>query len=383
MSFSGSFESGQMNAQPEAKRAGIKILQCNNEYCQYERRNNGNIEWASQSNRLVNLNFDSKPQLVLIIKKPNAPPLSLALKEVAHFLRDEKNLQVAVEPAVKAEFPDLPWLISLGPPGCTANQYCPDTLRSIDFVICLGGDGTIMWVNGLYNGPCPPIVSFAMGSLGFLTPFDFSDYKKVITRVMRNEMKVEIRTRLWCTVHNDMRRKIADFITLNEVSVDRGPSPYLTNIECFCDDRFVCASQGDGIIVATPTGSTAYSLAAGGSMVHPDVPGMLLTPICASVLSFRPIVFPDSVTLRLQVPVDSSVSAWCSFDGRNAMSLSKGWSVTVITSKWPLPLVARSGGEDDWFNGVMETLNWNNRKVQGGFARTCSGDSIPGEKSKN
>eukprot|EP00960_Hanusia_phi_P054854 762790-Hanusia_phi.AAC.9 len=176
-------------------------------------------------------------------------------------------LKVAVEPPVKAEFPDLPWLISLGPPGCTANQYCSETLRSIDFVICLGGDGTIMWVNGLYNGPCPPIVSFGnteirllswlidlqrWGAWDFLLLLTFlitrrydpphsnltllshlEEPESVITRVMRNEMKVctveparplsspgvqvEIRTRLWCTVHNDMRRKIADFITLNEV----------------------------------------------------------------------------------------------------------------------------------------------------------------------
>lgn len=112
-------------------------------------------------------------------------------------------------------------------------------------------------------------------------------------------------------------------MVLNEVTVDRGESPFLTDITCYCNDKFITTAQGDGIIVATPTGSTAYSLAAGGSMVHPDVPGILLTPICTQSLSFRPIIFPDSVTLRLEIPKDCPDTASVSFDGKDALTLKK------------------------------------------------------------
>ncbi|KAJ1491031.1 ATP-NAD kinase-like domain-containing protein, partial [Baffinella frigidus] len=232
------------------------------------------------------------------------------------------------------------------------------------------GDGTILWVSGLYPGPCPPILSFSMGSLGFLTPFDFRDYKTVLGAAIKADVVVGVRTRLKCTIHDEMKHRMSDFA----VSVDRGPSPLLTNVDVYCDDRFVLSSQGDGIILSTPTGSTAYSLAAGGSMVHPDVPGILLTPICPQTLSFRPIVFPDSVTLRLQVPDNATEVGWCSFDGRNAMALQKNWSVTVVSSKWPIPIMKPADVENDWFQGVMDSLNWNVRKAQGaldkGFERS-------------
>ena len=81
-------------------------------------------------------------------------------------------------------------------------------------------------------------------------------------------------------------------VVLNDVVIDRGASPYLTNLECFADGAFVTRVQGDGLIIATPSGSTAYSLAAAGSMVHPGVPAILFTPVCPHSLSFRPLIFP-------------------------------------------------------------------------------------------
>ena len=109
---------------------------------------------------------------------------------------------------------------------------------------------------------------------------------------------LSMRMRLDCRVINKEGVVRARFNVLNEVVIDRGSSPYLAALECFCDNVHLTTVQADGIIFSTPTGSTAYSMAAGGSVVHPAVPAILVTPICPHVLSFRSMVFPDHVVLR-------------------------------------------------------------------------------------
>lgn len=95
-------------------------------------------------------------------------------------------------------------------------------------------------------------------------------------------------------------RSSMNFLVLNEVVVDRGPSPYLSNVDLFIDGKHVTVVQGDGLIVSTPTGSTAYAVAAGASMIHPSVPAIMITPICPHSLSFRPIVVPAGVELKVK-----------------------------------------------------------------------------------
>jgi len=116
--------------------------------------------------------------------------------------------------------------------------------------------------------------------------------------------------------------------------------------------------------VSTPTGSTAYNLAAGGSMVHPSVPCVLFTPICPHTLSSRPLVFPEHVTLRVKVPVDSRGEAYCSFDGKARRVLRPGDSVLIHLSQWPVPMVCNLDASHDWFLSVREGLDWNRRQAQ-------------------
>jgi len=114
------------------------------------------------------------------------------------------------------------------------------------------------------------------------------------------------------------------FLVLNEVVVDRGPSPFLSNVDLFIDGKHVTVVQGDGLIVSTPTGSTAYAVAAGASMIHPSVPAIMITPICPHSLSFRPIVVPAGVELKIKISPDSRNTAWVSFDGRNRQEIKHG-----------------------------------------------------------
>ena len=102
-------------------------------------------------------------------------------------------------------------------------------------------------------------------------------------------------------LNNNNNRNSICHLVLNEVVVDRGPHPYLSNIELFIDGKYITTVQGDGLIVSTPTGSTAYAVAAGASMIHPSVPAIMVTPICPHSLSFRPIVVPAGVELKVSV----------------------------------------------------------------------------------
>ncbi|OLY79871.1 putative kinase [Smittium mucronatum] len=167
------------------------------------------------------------------------------------------------------------------------------------------------------------------------------------------------------------------FNILNEVVVDRGPNPFLSVLELYADDVHLTTVQADGLVLSTPTGSTALSslilillnqLSAGGSLVHPSIPALLITPICPHTLSFRPMLLPDTVQLKVEVPFDSRNTAWVSFDGRNRLELNRGDYVKVSASNYPLPSMTRIDNDGakghDWFQNLTESFNWNTRMRQ-------------------
>ncbi|KAJ3043270.1 hypothetical protein HK097_001776 [Rhizophlyctis rosea] len=167
------------------------------------------------------------------------------------------------------------------------------------------------------------------------------------------------------------------FQILNDLVVDRGPSAYMSQLELFVDDRHLTTVQADGLVLSTPTGSTAYSLSAGGSLVHPEVPSFLVTPICPHTLSFRPMLLPDSIELKIQVPADSRSTAWASFDGRHRIELKQGDYITVGLSRWPMPTVCEADQSSDWFESLRRCLHWNERTRQKGFDPMSSAPLSP------
>jgi NAD+ kinase len=139
----------------------------------------------------------------------------------------------------------------------------------------------------------------------------------------------------------------------------------MSNIEIFGDDEHFTSVSADGICVSTPTGSTAYNLAAGGSLCHPENPVMLVTAICAHTLSFRPVILPDTIVLRIGVPYDARASSWASFDGRERLELTPGDYVTVSASRYPFACVQPHGRRsEDWINSISAKLGWNTRQRQ-------------------
>ena len=174
----------------------------------------------------------------------------------------------------------------------------------IDLAITLGGDGTALHTASLFpTTPVPPVLSFSMGTLGFLLPFDISKYKNAINDVFNSNVSVIKRMRLMCTLHNSNGDIINNNHShvLNEVAIHRGAFPHLVQIEVYVDGMLLTEAVADGLIVSTPTGSSAYSLSSGGPLVHPCLQSIILTPICPRSLSFRPVILPSDSTIQLKV----------------------------------------------------------------------------------
>lgn len=250
-------------------------------------------------------------------------------------------------------------------------DLCWTTPEKFDLVLTLGGDGTVLYTSHLFQRIVPPILSFSLGSLGFLTNFEFRQFKESLTSIMGDDgMRVNLRMRFTCTVYRASAAEpgtntrhdpieAEQFEVLNEVVIDRGPSPYVSNLELYGDNELLTVVQADGCIFSTPTGSTAYSLSAGGSLVHPDIPAILLTPICPHTLSFRPMLLNDSMALRIAVPKSSRATAYCAFDGKGRVELRQGDYVTIAASQYPFPTVLSRPTE--WFDSISRTLRWNTR----------------------
>ena len=255
-------------------------------------------------------------------------------------------------------------------------DLCWSSPEKFDLVLTLGGDGTVLFTSWLFQRVVPPILSFSLGSLGFLTNFEFNKYKEHLDRVMGDAgMRVNLRMRFTCTVWRADASPGAEkgaveegeqFEVLNELVIDRGPSAYVSNLELYGDNELLTIVQADGCIFSTPTGSTAYSLSAGGSLIHPSIPAILLTPICPHTLSFRPMVLSDTLALRIAVPAKSRSSAYCSFDGKGRIELKQGDYVTLEASQYPFPTVMT--GNNEWVESVQRALRWNVRgAVQKGW----------------
>nr|XP_044998300.1 NAD kinase-like [Jaculus jaculus] len=335
------------------------------------------------------LTWNKSPKSVLVIKKIRDVSLLQPFKELCMYLMEENNMIVYVEKKV-LEDPAIVSDENFGPVKkkfCTFREDYDDISNQIDFIICLGGDGTLLYASSLFQGSVPPVMAFHLGSLGFLTPFNFENFQTQVKQVIEGNVAVILRSRLKVRVVKELRDKKTDvhnglgengldteggkqamqYQVLNEVVIDRGPSSYLSNMDVYLDGHLITTVQGDGVIVSTPTGSTAYAGTAGASMVHPNVPAIMVTPICPHSLSFRPIVVPAGVELKVMLSPEARNTAWVSFDRRKRQEIRLGDSISITTSCYPLPSLCVQDPKRDWFKSLAQCLHWNVRKKQAHF----------------
>ncbi|KAF9174694.1 NADH kinase pos5 [Mortierella sp. AD011] len=311
------------------------------------------------------LQWEDTPRTVLFIKKQNDELTDNSFVEVASWIHSTyPQINVVVEPDVAQEFSGkLPFLYTI--PDGKRDEYT----RVTDLVVTLGGDGTILHTSSLFNSAVPPVISFSMGTLGFLLPYHINNYKTAIGKLIDSrQASLLLRMRLKCTLHGaDGRRlqakdgsgRINDITVMNEVNLHRGRYPHLTWIGCYVDGHLITEAVADGLIVASPTGSTAYSLSAGGSIVHPSIQSLLLTPICPRSLSFRPVLLPPNATIQLKIGEKSRGPAEVSMDGKETFFLEKNEFLQVCMSAFPMPCVNRVHAGEDWIKDINDLLKWN------------------------
>jgi len=258
---------------------------------------------------------------------------------------------------------DLPHLLTF------PERQRAELSKVVDLVITIGGDGTILKVSSMFDFAVPPVLSFTTGSLGFLMSFSIADYKEAIDNVFSGGFTVIPRSRLRCTFYDannepiSYTENVGVFQVMNEVAVHRrGIDVRVLSIDCFIDDVLFSSFLGDGVIVATPTGSTAYSMSCGGPMVHPSLQTILLTPMNPRPLAFQPTLFPRGTVIKLKLAKDSRLSGMVSFDGHRSQNLSVGESLVVRGSDFPVMTVNRLDSiTGDWvcdinhiFSGKLE-----------------------------
>ncbi|KAK9468124.1 ATP-NAD kinase-like domain-containing protein [Lipomyces arxii] len=307
---------------------------------------------------------------VLIVTKARDNSLVLLTRQLARWLMSTRDVNVYVDAKLRmSKRFDAEGLVDEEPKFENSLRYWTPELTNMmpdlfDLVLTLGGDGTVLYTSWLFQRIVPPILAFSLGSLGFLTNFPFQDHESHLDKVFDTGIKVNLRMRFTCTIYKDGHQTETHQV-INEIVIDRGPSPFISMLELYGDNHLLTVVQADGLILSTPTGSTAYSLSAGGSLVHPDIPAISVTPICPHTLSFRPMLLPDSMLLKISVPRGARNTAWAAFDGRHRVELTAGDYVTLTASQYPFPTVSAS--PMDYVESVSRTLKWNVREQQKPF----------------
>jgi NAD+ kinase len=282
-----------------------------------------------------------------ITVKPGQPDLAALLRRVAAALAG-RGLEFRFEPAVTAEAPDLAG-------ACAASRE--EALARADLVLALGGDGTVLGVARDIGPRALPILAVNLGHLGFLTAVPPSELESALDSVLRGEAQVIERARLLVESGVERGAPQRDLV-LNDVVFTKGTAlARMIELQVRVEEQRVTTYRSDGLIVATPTGSTAYNLSAGGPLLHPGLAAIVLTPICPHTLTQRPLVLPDDQ--HVEVTLLSREDVAMTLDGQVVRTLRPGERVRIGRSPHSVRLVDLPGR--DPFETLRTKLGWGAR----------------------
>lgn len=223
-----------------------------------------------------------------------------------------------------------------------------------DLGLVVGGDGTMLGIGRKLASAGVPLIGINHGRLGFMTDIPFDKFDTVLPPILRGEYEEDHRQ----LIHAQVMRQEAcvfDALAMNDVVVHRGPTSGMVELRVEVNGRFVANQRADGLIVATSTGSTAYSMSAGGPVMHPAIAGWVLVPIAPHTLSNRPIVLSSDAEVAIEIASDRDVSA--NFDMQSLASLQKGDRVVVRKSEHKVCFLHPRGWS--YFDTLREKLHWN------------------------
>ena len=226
-------------------------------------------------------------------------------------------------------------------------------LNEQDFVIVLGGDGTILRIASIAAKANVPILSVNLGHLGFLTELELGEIEEGIKRIKENQFFIEERMMLLCEVNGQ------EFLALNDICLQRASRARLLKFKAYAGIELIDSLSADGVLVSSPTGSTAYSLSAGGPIISPKLSLMLMTPICAHTLRARPIVFSDDEVLTFTTEDKCGFAVIC--DGSPKQCDEIIGSVKILKSEYLLKLI--NFKQKSFFDRLQtKFVEWNNIK---------------------
>jgi NAD+ kinase len=223
-----------------------------------------------------------------------------------------------------------------------------------DVLLVLGGDGTMLNAARLAGERGIPILGVNMGGLGFLTEVRLEHLYPSLDRVFANEYVLDERLMLRTHVHRH-GETVAKGVVLNDVVIGKGTLARMIELRIAIQGQFVTNLRGDGLIVSTPTGSTAYSLSAGGPIINPAVQSLILTPVCPHTLTHRPLIVPENVEIDVTL-TSRDDGAMATLDGQVGISLTQGDSVVMTTSEHRTRLIRFP--ESSYYDVLREKLKW-------------------------
>jgi NAD+ kinase len=227
----------------------------------------------------------------------------------------------------------------------------------VDMVLVFGGDGTFLRVSRLICNYGIPILGVNVGGLGFLTEITIDELYPMMEIVLSGKFEVEKREMLFATINRKTER-IGNYVVLNDVVINKGAVARIIDLAIYINDYHVTTFKADGIILSTPTGSTAYSLSAGGPIVYPTLPLTIITPICPHTLTDRPLVVSNETTIRVKVLTDTP-DIYLTLDGQVGVNLKMEDIVEVKKADTSVKLI--KSPFRDYFTILKTKLKWGER----------------------
>jgi len=233
-----------------------------------------------------------------------------------------------------------------------------DTLTPIpedlSYVFVLGGDGTFLNAVRWIGKREIPVVGIKFGRIGFLCETTEDKLIPLAESILAKQYIIEKRMRLKATLERNGQKRSTQYV-LNDVVINKGTLARLANIKTFIDDHDLTTYKADGLIVSTPTGSTAYSLAAGGPVIHPAISAIMMTPICPFTLTNRPLIIPDIAKIKIQL-VQDSTDILVTFDGQTGVSITDQDMLHIEKADYPVHMIKKP--DNNYFDVLKTKLRW-------------------------
>jgi NAD+ kinase len=283
--------------------------------------------------------------LVAIISKPQKPELGGILRELIFWL-DGHACEYVMDRESAAYLE--------GAEGVAREEMAQ---RKPKLVVVLGGDGTLLSAARAFARTTTPILAVNLGSLGFLTEIPLADLYATLDAWHTNRAEIEVREMMRAELRRD-GKVFREWDALNDVVVSKGAIARMADFRVTIDQQFVASYRADGIIISTPTGSTAYNLAAAGPIVMPSVRAMVVTPLCPHLLTIRPIVVPGDLTVSIDIEgVPNEI--YLTVDGQEAVSLQLGDQLSCCRSPYSVRLLRLH--PNGLFSVLRSKLKWGER----------------------